>query len=84
MGLLQSLKNRQDIAILMGSQAAIKTFSSYQANSKLAGECLNRVNMLDSLNIIWILSFLGHVGLEGNLHNGRVSQEKSRNAATQI
>lgn len=52
----------QNIAILIGSQAAIKAVTSYQIDSELMWECLNRPNTLGSINKVWS----GRVGQEGS------------------
>lgn len=54
------------IGIFSDSQAAIKALGSYVVTSKLAWDCLNRLNELGSRNTLTIYWVPGHIDIYGN------------------
>ena len=54
------------IAILSDSQAAIRALSAYTVTSKLAWDCITRLNELGSRNQVTIYWVPGHRNIYGN------------------
>lgn len=64
--ILERKLQSQRIAILSDSQAALKALTSFEIDSNLVWNCLERLNLIGNTNRLTLMWIPGHSGFDGN------------------